>query len=162
MDNYRDYEYEALVLTEMRRLVDEGSLSKRDRILLSAAASHLNKMSLLHFADSEVLRNWSAYCFETEMEAFWGDTDREMWKKVYERLWYRFVRIVRNNARAGNCRKSVLVYDKEGNFVAEYRTIRAAAKAIGCFPTHISQVLSGKCRTVKGYVVRYKQEKEAE
>jgi len=51
---------------------------------------------------------------------------------------------------------SVLQYDLEGNFIAEYRMQKIAAAATGVDQSKISEVCSGKRRTAGGFVWRYK------
>ena len=57
-------------------------------------------------------------------------------------------------------RKSVLMYDQSENFVMEFSSITSAAIYIGAKQQHVSAMLRGKCKSVKGYTFRYKNEKE--
>lgn len=50
-------------------------------------------------------------------------------------------------------RKPVLQYDLNGNFIAEYESIKAARKATGC---DVSRVINGVFKQSKGYTWRLK------
>ena len=54
--------------------------------------------------------------------------------------------------------KPVLMYDRSENFVMEFSSITSAAMYLGAKHQHVSAVLRGKCKSVKGYTFRYKNE----
>lgn len=53
---------------------------------------------------------------------------------------------------------AVLQYDKQGNFIAEYKSAREAWKQTGINNTTIGLVCKGKGKTAGGFVWRYKNE----
>lgn len=53
---------------------------------------------------------------------------------------------------------AVLQYDKQGNFIAEYKSAREAWKQTGISNTTIGLVCKGKGKTAGGFVWRYKNE----
>lgn len=61
-------------------------------------------------------------------------------------------------ANKGKGAKPVLMYDWPGNFVMEFSSITSAAIYIGAKQQHVSAMLRGKCKSVKGYTFRYKNE----
>lgn len=56
-----------------------------------------------------------------------------------------------------NCVK-ILVYDRLGNFINEYDSLKSAAKDLSLRSNHISRVLSGELKHTKGYVIKRKEE----
>lgn len=54
-------------------------------------------------------------------------------------------------------RKRVIQYNKDGNFIREYESVTAAAKAVGCCKTSILDCCRGvkNVKTIKGYVWRF-------
>jgi len=53
--------------------------------------------------------------------------------------------------------KTILQYDKEGNFIAEYKGSRSAAKSTNTHQTNIVQCCKGKVKTVGGFIFKYKE-----
>ena len=51
---------------------------------------------------------------------------------------------------------SVLQYDKNGNFIKEYTSIKLASETIGVSIGFITMVCKGRRKTAKGYVFNYK------
>ena len=51
---------------------------------------------------------------------------------------------------------SVLQYDKEGNFIAEYPSLNEAGKQTGSHPSGITQACRGKRKTSGGFIWKYK------
>lgn len=56
------------------------------------------------------------------------------------------------------CSKPVLMYDRSGNFVMEFPSLKAVADHIGVNQSQVSAVLRGKHKTAAGYTFRYKNE----
>ena len=65
----------------------------------------------------------------------------------------------RENAKIANeySKKPVLMFDKEGNFIAEYESSVKAAEAIGNPHVHVSDVCYGKRKSSCGYVFKFKE-----
>ena len=55
-------------------------------------------------------------------------------------------------------KKAVLQFDKHGNFIAEYKSVKEAADAVGNMNAHISSVCKGKRKSTCGYVFKFKEE----
>lgn len=53
--------------------------------------------------------------------------------------------------------KPVLQYDLNGNFIAEYKSLREAFDATGCHQANIYKVIHGERKHCKGYVWKYKE-----
>ena len=53
----------------------------------------------------------------------------------------------------------ILQYDLEGNFIQEWESVRGAAKALGTTHSNISKVLTGRQKTAKGFIWKYKENK---
>lgn len=53
--------------------------------------------------------------------------------------------------------KSVLQYDKNGNFIKEYTSLMDAERKTGIHHSNIGKVCKGKYRTYGGYIWKYKQ-----
>ena len=54
--------------------------------------------------------------------------------------------------------KPVIQLDLDDNFVAEYQSIMAAAKAVDAYPSNLGKAVNGRQKTCKGFKWRYKQE----
>lgn len=54
--------------------------------------------------------------------------------------------------------RKVVCLDSEGNFIREFESITIAAKAVGVDQSAISNVLSGRNKTSKGFIWRYADE----
>lgn len=54
-----------------------------------------------------------------------------------------------------HCCKKVYQYDLEGNFIASYKSVTLASKAIGINYTNIVKVCTGKTKTAGGYKWKY-------
>ena len=65
----------------------------------------------------------------------------------------------RENAKIANeySKKPVLMFDKEGNFIAEYESSVKAAEAIGNPHVHVSDVCYEKRKSSCGYVFKFKE-----
>ena len=65
----------------------------------------------------------------------------------------------RENAKIANeySKKPILMFDKEGNFIAEYESAVKAAEAIGNPHVHISDVCYGRRKSSCGYVFKFKE-----
>lgn len=65
----------------------------------------------------------------------------------------------RENAKIANeySKKPVLMFDKEGNFIAEYESSVKAAEAIGNPHVHVSDVCYGRRKSSCGYVFKFKE-----
>ena len=68
-----------------------------------------------------------------------------------------------NHKLAGNnnprCR-TVLQYDKQGNFIREWEYIKLASRTLKIHDTGIIQCCKGKRQTAGGFVWKYKEQKE--
>lgn len=66
----------------------------------------------------------------------------------------------RKNAKIANeyTKKAVLMFDKKGNFIAEYESAEKAKKSINQPHAHISAVCKGKRKSTCGYVFKFKEE----
>lgn len=66
----------------------------------------------------------------------------------------------RKNAKIANeyTKKTVLMFDKKGNFIAEYESAEKAKKSINQPHAHISDVCKGKRKSTCGYVFKFKEE----
>lgn len=53
--------------------------------------------------------------------------------------------------------KTVYQYDKQGNYIAEFPSVAAAAKAVGGVHSHVGECCRGKLKSYKGYVWRYEK-----
>ena len=49
----------------------------------------------------------------------------------------------------------ILQYSKDGEFIAEYQSIRGASRQIGCNPSSICQCCKGKYKSAGGYIWMY-------
>jgi hypothetical protein len=56
-----------------------------------------------------------------------------------------------------NIKKSILQYDKQGNFIKEWSSIREASNNLNINETAISQTLNNKQKTSGNYIWRYKE-----
>ena len=56
--------------------------------------------------------------------------------------------------------KPILQFDLEGNFIKEYESITQASKELNNSLNNISQCCSGRNRTSKGYIFRFKNDKD--
>lgn len=56
--------------------------------------------------------------------------------------------------------KPILQFDLEGNFIKEYESITQASKELNNSLNNISQCCLGRSRTSKGYIFRFKDDKE--
>ena len=74
----------------------------------------------------------------------------------YYNLMYgtRLQRIAKKN------NKPILQFDLEGNFIKEYESITQASKELNNSLNNISQCCLGRSRTSKGYIFRFKDDKE--
>lgn len=54
--------------------------------------------------------------------------------------------------------RHILQYDLNGNFIKEYSKIQDACNEVGAFNSNISMCCSGKSKTCKGYIWKYKEE----
>ena len=54
--------------------------------------------------------------------------------------------------------KPVLMFNRDGDFVAEFPSVKAAAEYLSVGLSHVSGVLTGKRKTTAGYTFRYKNE----
>ena len=52
--------------------------------------------------------------------------------------------------------KPVLVYDKQGNFIGEYKSESSAAKELNCHKSQINRVLRGVAYSHNNYVFKWK------
>lgn len=73
---------------------------------------------------------------------------KEMWKSDE----YRKAHSGSNNVRA----RSVIQYDKDMNYIAEYETIKQACDITGSQQSKITLVCCGKRKTTNGFIWRYK------
>lgn len=53
--------------------------------------------------------------------------------------------------------RSVLQYDMNGKFIKEWCRIREAAESLGCDPSGISACCRNKCKSIKNFIWKYKQ-----
>lgn len=60
------------------------------------------------------------------------------------------------NEDIGNRSKIVLQYDKNGNFIAEYKNCRIASEKYNCNPESIRNCCNGISKSSKGYIWKYK------
>ena len=60
-------------------------------------------------------------------------------------------------AKTKKC-KIILQFDKQGNFIKEYNSIKEAASNIRISSTHLVSALKGRSKTAARYVWRYKYE----
>jgi hypothetical protein len=58
--------------------------------------------------------------------------------------------------KEGRKNLAVLQYDKNGNLIGEYESLRLAAEAIGVTHGFITMVCQNKRKSAKGYVFKYK------
>ena len=67
--------------------------------------------------------------------------------------------IARENVKKATeaTKKPVLMFDKNGNFIAEYESSVKAAEAIGNPHVHVSDVCYGKRKSSCGYVFKFKE-----
>ena len=61
-------------------------------------------------------------------------------------------------ANKGKGSKPVLMFNRNGDFVTEFSSVTAAADHIGVNQGQVSNVLTGKRKSVRGYMFRYKNE----
>jgi hypothetical protein len=61
----------------------------------------------------------------------------------------------RNIAAVVNC-KPILKFDKNGNFIAEYKSLKEAAKIHNIRDNNISRAANGRRKTCGGYIWKYK------
>ena len=54
--------------------------------------------------------------------------------------------------------KPVLMFNRDGDFVAEFPSVKAAAEYLSVSLSRVSCVLTGKSKTTGGYTFRYKNE----
>lgn len=54
--------------------------------------------------------------------------------------------------------KKILQFNKNGDFIKEYKSIKAASTALGISSTHIVSALKGRSKTAANYIWRYKYE----
>ena len=53
--------------------------------------------------------------------------------------------------------RAVLQYDLDGNFIAEYKSLKEAFDATGCHQANIYKVIHGQRKSCKNYVWKYKE-----
>ena len=56
--------------------------------------------------------------------------------------------------------KPILQFDLNGNFIKEYESITLASKELNNSLNNISQCCLGRSRTSKGYIFKFKNDKE--
>lgn len=54
--------------------------------------------------------------------------------------------------------KPLLQFDKDGNFIKRWESLRAAAKALGVSPGNVSSACNGKQQTSYGFIWRYEED----
>lgn len=54
--------------------------------------------------------------------------------------------------------KPILQFDLDGNFIKQYSSLREASKDLKIHPSNISHCATGKYKTCKGYIWKYKSE----
>lgn len=79
-------------------------------------------------------------------------TKQEIGKKSKE-LWIKY-----NGRLTEKCKKAILCYDRNGNFLKEYDSAKSASTELKLFATNITAVLKGKCTFIKNYHFIYKTE----
>ena len=57
-----------------------------------------------------------------------------------------------------NKKKSILQYDRDGNFIKEWDFIKKAGIELGLHATAISRVCKGKFKQTGGYIFKYKED----
>lgn len=76
------------------------------------------------------------------------------WHRGYEPLQEipeKWIHYIENEGKLGTKSKRIAQIDLNGYVVAEYDSIRQAAKALGIIERGISLVINGKCKTCHGY-----------
>ena len=68
-----------------------------------------------------------------------------------------FGKYLSEEAKAKKC-KIILQFDKQGNFIKEYNSIKEAASNVRISSTHLVSALKGRSKTAARYVWRYKYE----
>jgi len=53
--------------------------------------------------------------------------------------------------------KSVLQYDKEGNFIKEFDSAKTAAKELNLYPNNITSCCKGNLKSTGGFIWKYKE-----
>lgn len=54
--------------------------------------------------------------------------------------------------------KAVIQFSKDGEYMAEYKSIKEAAETVGISRTHLVSALKGRSKSAAGYIWRYKDE----
>ena len=65
--------------------------------------------------------------------------------------------LIKNRKNKG---REIIQLDTEGNAIREWKTITEAERELGFKSSHISECCSGKCKTSRGFVWRYKTKEE--
>lgn len=73
-----------------------------------------------------------------------------------------YPRKINVSSRWDSFKKPVLQYDLNDNFIAEYVSIAEAARVTGLNNSKICQCLKGTQKATKGFIWKYKEEKEVE
>ena len=60
--------------------------------------------------------------------------------------------------KRGNLRRGVVRYTANGEFVAYYKTQKAAAEAVGCTQSMLSHVLAGRRNLANGDILKFEEE----
>lgn len=69
-----------------------------------------------------------------------------------------FPRKIEVSSKWEACKKPIVQYDLEGNFVAEYESITSAAQALGINTSNLCQCLKGISPTCRRFIWKYKDE----
>ena len=69
---------------------------------------------------------------------------------------YRYLLYSQKNINVEGC--IILQFDKQGNFIKEYNSIKEAASNVRISSTHLVSALKGRSKTAARYVWRYKYE----
>ena len=67
------------------------------------------------------------------------------------------IKNIKINTPNYNLRKSILQYDKHGNFIKEWESIREASNNLNINETAISQNLNNKQKSSGNYIWKYKE-----
>ena len=68
---------------------------------------------------------------------------------------YGFTEESRNKTSKSMGVNGIIQYSKDGEFIAEYQSIRGASRQIGCNPSSICQCCKGKYKSAGGYIWMY-------
>lgn len=77
------------------------------------------------------------------------------WNKGKKGIYSEEYKLKLSNGRKD--KKSILQYDLQGNIIKEWESIKSIERELNIANQNIIQCCKGKCKTIKGYVWKYKQ-----